>query len=229
MRVTHDGTPVTVQLHVPPIESCRFPVPPAAVADTEPGVTVAPHPAPLWLTVTVWPAMVTVPVRDSDEMLAPAVTLAVPLPVPVAPADTRSHSVEADDVHVQPVPVVTATANVSPAAGEVRVVGATEYVQPVTGVCVTVSARPPMNRDPVRVNDHGLEAMLNATVPEPVPSVGDVTVSHEAVLTTLHEHESDAVIVTLLEEPTPPAEMLSGDSVAHPAVVPTVACVNFTD
>jgi len=55
-------------------------------------------------TVTVWPAIVTVPVRAVPVFAA---TVIVADPDALAPPATVSHGVSLDDVHVQPLVVVT--------------------------------------------------------------------------------------------------------------------------
>ncbi len=76
-----------------------------------------------WVTVKVWPAMVIVPLRWAPVLAATA-TLTLPLPVPVAPLLTVSHVALLVALQAQVLPAVTATLVASPAAGEVRVVGA---------------------------------------------------------------------------------------------------------
>ena len=44
--------------------------PPADVGDADPGVSAKEHEMPAWVTVKVWPATVTVPVREPVEVLA---------------------------------------------------------------------------------------------------------------------------------------------------------------
>ena len=67
--------------------------------------------------------MVIVPVRCTPASAATA-TLTVPLPVPVVPLLTVSHAALLVAPQAQVLPAVTLTLVVSPAAGEVRVVGA---------------------------------------------------------------------------------------------------------
>jgi len=61
------------------------------------------------VTVNVWPAIVSVPVRDNAEVLAPTLYVTVPLPAPLAPAVTDSHPVFVVAVQLQPALAVTVT------------------------------------------------------------------------------------------------------------------------
>ncbi len=74
--------------------------------------------APAWTTVTVCPAMVTVPVREVVAVFAAIVSVTVPFPPPVAGL-TLTHPTADEAVHVQPAPVVTVRAVVlAPASGD---------------------------------------------------------------------------------------------------------------
>jgi hypothetical protein len=67
--------------------------------------------------VKIWPATVSVPVRDCVDVLAAALNVTVPLPLPAAPAVTASHDVALPDaVHVHPAGVVTVVDPEPPAA-----------------------------------------------------------------------------------------------------------------
>ena len=85
------------------------------------------HGAPAWVTLNVWPAIVTDPVRCAVPVFAATVTLTVPLPV--LPDPTVNHAALLVVLHAQVLPVVTATATLSPPAGDVRLVGAIVNVQ----------------------------------------------------------------------------------------------------
>ena len=76
------------------------------------------------VTVTVCPATVSVPVRGG-VVVAAAVSATVPEPFPVTPLVICSHPTLLDAVQVHPVVVVRVTLAVPPAAGTVRLVGAT--------------------------------------------------------------------------------------------------------
>jgi hypothetical protein len=87
----------------------------------------------------VFPAIITVPVRDADVVLALTLYITVPLPDPLAPPVTESHVAVEVAAHEQPAPAVTVTVPVA-ATGDVRFteIGeiATEHGAPA---CVTVN------------------------------------------------------------------------------------------
>ena len=112
------------------------------------GAIVNVHGAPACVTLNVWPAIVTDPVRCAVPVFAATVTLTVPLPVPPEPTVT-SHAALLVAVHAQVLPVVTATATLSPPAGEVRLVGAIVNVHGAPA-CVTLNVWPAIVTDPVR-------------------------------------------------------------------------------
>ena len=75
------------------------------------------HPTPAWVTVSVCPPIVSVPLRCAVLALAVALKPTVPPPFPLAPLDTVSHDVLLLTlVHAQPVGAVTAVDPVPPAA-----------------------------------------------------------------------------------------------------------------
>src|SRR5258707_316880 len=62
------------------------------VIRTLPGGGGGSLPAPLWATLTVWPAIVRVPAREAPE-LAAIEKVTLPLPLPLAPLVIASHGV----------------------------------------------------------------------------------------------------------------------------------------
>jgi hypothetical protein len=83
------------------------------------------EPAPGCVTLNVWPAMVTSPLRCVEAVLAATDIETVPLPLPLAPAVTVSHAAPLDAVHAHPVSAVTEALVVAPADGAVNVSGET--------------------------------------------------------------------------------------------------------
>lgn len=71
------------------------------------------------MTTSVWPAIVTDPVRCASLVLAATSMPTVPLPLPVAPEVTLSHAELLVALHAQPLAVFTDTATGSPAAEDV--------------------------------------------------------------------------------------------------------------
>ncbi len=92
-----------------------------AAGDTE---YVQPGAEAAWVTVTVCPAIVTVPERDAVPVLAAMVSVTLPLPEPLA-GPTAIQPAPDVAVHAQPVPAVTATLAVPAAEPCDTVVGAT--------------------------------------------------------------------------------------------------------
>jgi hypothetical protein len=68
----HAALSVAVQVHPVVVETLTLSVPPLDGTLSVVGDTVKAH-APLWLTVMVWPATVSAPLRDDVEVLAATV------------------------------------------------------------------------------------------------------------------------------------------------------------
>jgi hypothetical protein len=83
--------------------------PPPVANEAEVGVSVKLHEAAACVTVTVWPAIVTVPVRDVVAVLPATESDTVPLPAPDAPEVTVIQDALLDAVQLQPVVPVTVT------------------------------------------------------------------------------------------------------------------------
>jgi len=113
--VTESHAALLVAVHAHPAaavtEICG-PVPAVAGAPKLVGLMEAAH-DPAWLTVKVWPAIVSVPDRGPAG-LAAAEKLTWPLPLPLAPAVTVSQDALLDEVHAHPAAVVTPTWPVPP-------------------------------------------------------------------------------------------------------------------
>ena len=135
-------------------------------------------------------------------VLGATVKLTEPVPEPVAPALTVIQVTLLTAVQEQPVVVVTVVDASAPAAGTDWVEGEIENEHPA-GSCVTENVCPPTVSVPVRGLVLALAATLKLTEPLPVPVAPLVTVNHPvSLLTPVHEHPDDAVIVA---EPVPPA------------------------
>ena len=83
--------------------------PPPLANDAEPGVRLKLHEAAACVTVTVLPAMVTVPVRDEVAVFPATESDTVPLPAPDAPEVTVIQDALLDAVQLQPVVPLTFT------------------------------------------------------------------------------------------------------------------------
>ena len=117
--------------------------------------------------MNVWPAIVTDPVRCAVPVFAATVTLTVPLPVLPRPDDVN-HAALLVVLHAQVLPAVTATVTDSPAAGELRLLGAIVNVHGAPA-CVTLNVWPAIVTVPVRCAVPVFAATVTATVPLPVP------------------------------------------------------------
>jgi hypothetical protein len=198
-----------------------LPVPPGATAFSEVGETVNTHGAASCVTVTVWPATVSVPVRELVDVFAATLKLTVPLPLPLAPAVTVIHAALLVAVHAQPVVVVTLVLPVPPAATAFSEVADNVKVQG-TPACVTVNVCPATVSVPVRELVEVLAAMLKLTVPLPDPLAPAVTVIHAALLTAVH---AQPVVVVTFVPPVPPAAATLEDVADSVNVQGTPACV----
>jgi hypothetical protein len=85
---------------------------------------------PVWVTVNVWPATVSVPTRVLPLLFLDTSKVIVPLPVLAAPVLTVIHESFETDVHAQPAVVVTETGPPDPGvSSKVWFVGSIEYEQ----------------------------------------------------------------------------------------------------
>src|SRR5690348_7515515 len=104
-----DGMLLIVHEHPAGVVTANEPDEALAPAEIDVGFAVNVHAAADWLTVSVCPATVTLPVLEVPFGLTATVTVAVPLPEPLPLSD--SHEVPVDDDHAQPLPAVTVTVN----------------------------------------------------------------------------------------------------------------------
>ena len=95
------------------------------------------RPAPVCVTVSVCPAIVTVAVLVDSE-LAATFNATVPAPLPLVPARIVMNDDEVVAVHVQPLAVVTVTVAAPPGAPRLAVVADNVYVHAAAGVLVVV-------------------------------------------------------------------------------------------
>jgi hypothetical protein len=152
-----------------------------------------------WFTVNVWPAIVSVPER-AVPVFAAAEKVVVPLPVPLAPPVIVSHETLLTAVHEQPAAVVTATgAPAPPLTGIDWLVELRLAVQLAAWFAVNVW--PAIISVPERAVPE-LGAAEKMVVPLPVPLAPPVIVSHETLLTAVHEQP--AALVTAIGKPAPP-------------------------
>ena len=107
VTLSHDWLLVAVQEQPAGAAIAKLDAPPAEAGDADPGVSANEHEIPASVTVKVWPAIVTVPVRELVDALAATVTCTVPLPLPEVPELTVIHEALLVAVHAQAVVAVT--------------------------------------------------------------------------------------------------------------------------
>ena len=103
--------------------------PPADVIERLAGATVKEHGTPDWVTVTDWPAIVSVPLRCVAIVFAATEIVTVPFAVPLAPVVIVIHGEEDAAVQAQPIGAVTENVFEPPDDPNDRLVGVTAYVQ----------------------------------------------------------------------------------------------------
>jgi hypothetical protein len=138
--------------------------------------------------VNVWPAIVSVPVREAPTFSA-TVKTTEPLPVPVTPDVMVSHGTLLLAVHAQPLPAETLTVPLPALASTFWPDAESENVQeaPAPAACVTVDETPAIMSAPVRAAPV-FAATVNAIDAFPVPLDAEVIVIHGTLLLADHEH-----------------------------------------
>jgi hypothetical protein len=116
VMVSHPALLVAVQVQPVGMSTDVDPVPPVAETFWLVGVRVAEQAAAACVTVNVFPAIVSVPVRCVPFGFALALKLVVPLPDPLAPDVMVSQAALLVAVHPHPAPAETATLPVPPVA-----------------------------------------------------------------------------------------------------------------
>ena len=198
VQATVEGLTVTVTTSVPP--------PAGALHVVGLSVTVP----PACVTLTVFPPSVTVPVRLVKLVVDAAVRVMLPLPVPLVGLTVNQAALsDAVQARVEGL-AVTVTPCVPPAAGAFQVVGLSVTVPPA---CVTLTVCPPSVTVPVRLVRLVVDAVVNVTLPLPVPLVG-LTVNQPALLDAVQPRVAElAVTVTPCVPPAAGAFHVVGLSV----------------
>ena len=180
------------------------PVPPAATTDKLFDEIPNVHPAAACVTVNVWPATVSVPLRGDVFGLADALKPTLPVPLPVAPLVTVSHPVSLlTPLQPQPAGAVTLVEPVALPAAIDWLGGEMEYVHGAPA-CVTLNVWPPTVNVPVRGTELAFADALNPTLPLPLPAAPLVIVSHPVLLLT--PVQSHPVGAATAVEPVPPVD-----------------------
>ena len=109
ITASHDALLDAVDAQLVVVVTVNVDDPPPVANEAEVGVSVKLHEAAACVTVTFWPAIVTVPVRDVVAVLPATESDTVPLPAPDAPEVTVIQDALLDAVQLQPVVPVTFT------------------------------------------------------------------------------------------------------------------------
>src|SRR4051812_5831520 len=206
-RVIQPTLGVAVHAQVPLVFTVNEPGPPPDPTCCDEGASEYVHP-PSCVTVKVWPAIVTVPVRPASVF--PAITsCTVPLPDPLFPEEIPIQLALLVAVHEQPPGAVTPTAIVPPPLAMFCVDADSVNEQPAS--CVTVNVRSPAVIVPVR-DGPLLAAAAYCTDPFPLPVDPAVTVSQLALLAALQPHPSPERTSNLPEVPPDGADAVVGES-----------------
>jgi hypothetical protein len=200
-------------VHVQPAPAviATDPVAPGESTFCDVGLMLNAHGA-AWLTVKVWPAIVSVPVRAAAPVLAATLNATEPFPLPDEPLVMVSQSGFAVlAVHVQPAAAVTPTLPVPPLAAIAWFAEARAGLQPLAWETVTVW--PAIVNVPVRAAPP-FTAALNATEPFPLPDVPLVIVSQSGFAElAVHVQPFEADTVTVAVPPAAPTAWLVDERV----------------
>jgi len=174
--------------------------------------------AAAWLTVNVWPAIVSVPVR-ATPLFAATLKTVEPGPLPLEPDVIVIQDALLAAFHPQPLPVdtLTETPVAPPAPGEAL----DELIEneqdggvgAAAAAWLTVTTAPAIVRVPVRATLL-FPATVKVTVPLPAPAAADVTVIQGALLAAVHMQPDPVVMAADSPEvPAAGAELVSGATV----------------
>jgi hypothetical protein len=162
--------------------------------------------AAAWLTVTVWPATVSVPERGDVTVFSAIENDTVALPVPLAALVIVSQESFAAAVHGHEDVVVMSTLLEPAAAGADTLVDDSEYEHDTDAAAwLTVNVCPATVSVPERDVGSVLAAAENCTVPLPVPDAPAVIDSQETLAVADHVQLVPAVTPTepvVLDAPT---------------------------
>jgi hypothetical protein len=166
---------------------------------------------PVCVTVKVFPAIVSVPVRLTPELLVATMNVAVPVPLPGPGLIIATHATLLTASHGQVDAAVTVLVPEPPSEVNERLVGEIDVVQEPVALCVTVNVFPAMVSVPVRLVVAVLAATRNATVPDADPDAPLVTVSHDVWLAAVQAQPAPVVTALFPVPPSPPKARLVGE------------------
>jgi hypothetical protein len=185
-------------------------VPPADANDSVVEDSDAVHGAAACVIVSSFPPIAMVPVLVVPAAFAATRYVTVPSPEPLAPVRTVIHEALEVAVQAQPDGRLTSTLPSAPAAAMFCVAGVS-VASHVAPACVMTNGWPAT----VSVVDRELllvfAATLNPTLPLPVPDVGVLNVTHEALFWTFQKQARPAVTVIVPVPALADSEALAGE------------------
>ena len=192
-------------------------VPPADWNDSEVDESDEVQGAAACVTVSCCAPIAIVPVRVVPAGLAATRYVTVPFPDPDAPVSVVIHETPGTAVQLQPEATLTLTLPSSPAAAMFWVVGVSVMPQ-AAPACVITNDCPAT----VSVVDRELlvvfAATLYPTVALPVPDVGVLNVTHDALFCVFQKHPSPAVTAIVPLPAEAGSDALVGEmAYPHPA------------
>jgi hypothetical protein len=167
------------------------------------------HARASWLTVNVWPPIVSGAVRGVAVTFGDTVKLTEPAPLPLA-GETLTHAAPLAAVQAHPAIVVKPTVPVPPAALNVCPLEPRLYGHEMVS-WDTLTARPATVTVPVRTVDPGFAGRVRVTIADPLPLAGDTEI-HAALLTAVHPQPASAVTARVVAPPAAPIDRVSGDT-----------------
>jgi hypothetical protein len=165
------------------------------------------------VTVNIFPAIVSVPVRLRPERLDATINVTVPVPLPGPGLSIAIHAVLLTASHAQVAPAVTVLLPEPPSEVNDRADGEIDIVQLLSTPCVTVKVVPAIVSVPVRGAPPVFAATLKPTLPEPNPLRPEVSVIHVALLLASQPQPADVDTALLPVPPSSPNAWLIGDVV----------------
>lgn len=207
--VTHAALGEADQAHPAVVVTTTGNVAPSLVALTKDGDTPKLHATAAWVTLTVLPATVTVPVRGEVAALAATASVTAPLAAPEVADGTIHETLEAA-AQVQPSVLVTATVVLDAALDSDAVTGDTSK-EHGAAACVKVAARPPTVNVAERDSVAALADAVTVSIALPEPLDGSV-VSHVAPEAAVQAQPLPVVSATWVEPPAWASEADVGES-----------------
>jgi hypothetical protein len=202
-----------LHVHPPVVVTATFPVPPSAPVTYAVGLIVYEHPCDC-VTLNVWPAIVTVPVRGGPVVAAIS-NVTAPVPVPFAGGRIVIQSESEAAVHVHSALDARTSMRPDPPDGS-KLAASCPRVTVHSPAACAISARWPFSTmAPRRTAGSGLDAASNWTAPSPWPLTPALMLSHVLSDDALHAH-SRAVVTAICPVPPVAGTGVSGGETETP-------------